>query len=86
MPTTTSKIVLKNIVVNIKGKKYKLTISVPLQKIVEALEENNLLVFKTETLSDGTEIMQRVDKWKIEISIKGSKEQQGNSGRRFKNV
>ena len=62
MPTTTSKIVLKNIVVNIKGKKYKLTISVPLQKIVEALEENNLLVFKTETLSDGTEIMQRVDK------------------------
>lgn len=65
MPTTTSKIVLKNIVVNIKGKKYKLTISVPLQKIVEALEENNLLVFKTETLSDGTEIMQRVDKWKV---------------------
>ncbi len=62
MPATTSKIVLKNIVVNIKGKKYKLTISVPLQKIVEALEENNLLVFKTETLSDGTEIMQRVDK------------------------
>lgn len=62
MPTATSKIVLKNIVVNIKGKKYKLTISVPLQKIVEALEENNLLVFKTETLSDGTEIMQRVDK------------------------
>ncbi len=65
MPATTSKIVLKNIVVNIKGKKYKLTISVPLQKIVEALEENNLLVFKTETLSDGTEIMQRVDKWKV---------------------
>lgn len=56
------KIVFKNVIVNIKGKKYKLTISVPLQKIVEALEENNLLVFKTKTLSDGTEIMQRVDK------------------------
>lgn len=56
------KIVFKNVIVNIKGKKYKLTINVPLEKVVEALEQHDYYVFKVKTLQDGTEIMQKISK------------------------
>lgn len=52
---------IENVIITIKGKKYKINLNLPLHKIIKALEEKNYLVFKAYKVKDSnTEVLKRI--------------------------